>query len=167
MQLTEEVSDRHPTKCPPASVTVDKASGKPSTRTRKTLDTILLVEDEPELRAMLVEALENAGYKVFASEDSESALALLEKMGDVPFVLLSDVLLRGINGHELAEEVLRLRPTTKIGFMSGWFDETLMRHGMCADCAALLRKPFALSDLVSFIEEITGPGLCERLSRVP
>jgi DNA-binding response OmpR family regulator len=77
---------------------------------------------------------------------------------------LTDVVLPGMNGHELAQNVIRLCPSIKIGFITGWFDEQVVKLGMCGDCGCVLRKPFAISELVRFVHEICRRDTCAGLT---
>lgn len=128
---------------------------------------VLLAEDEPSLRELFTRSLADAGYSLFVAEDGPKALDILGGLGAGPFVLLTDVLLPGMNGHELATEVIRLKGTAKIGFVTGCFDETRVQFGKCADCWCILRKPFTMSELVCFVARIASREVCVKLSYQP
>jgi|SRR5882672_3861257 len=127
-------------------------------------NSVLLVEDEAPLRELFSRALAKAGYKVFVADHSERALAIISEIDGDPFVLLTDVVLPGMNGHELAKAILRLRPSAKIGFITGGFDQHRIGLGKCPDCRCILRKPFTPSALARFVAGITTQGACEELA---
>jgi len=128
---------------------------------------VLLVEDESALRELFSSVLSNAGHSVLVAEDGKKALDIVDGINGLPFVLLTDVVLPGMNGHELAKHVLRLRAKTKVGFITGWFDQKLVQLGKCSDCRCVLRKPFTNSELVNFVARIASQDVCQGLSDQP
>src|SRR5690348_13613407 len=125
--------------------------------------TVLIVEDEPALRELLSRVLIIAGYSTLVADRGEDALALVTAADSVPSVLVADIVLPGMNGHDLAKEVVCLHPRTRVGFITGWFDPDSVPLGMCQSCWCLLRKPFSISELLSFVESITSEPTCQRL----
>jgi DNA-binding response OmpR family regulator len=125
---------------------------------------VLLTEDETPLRGLFSRALVKAGYRVFVADDSERALAIVNEIDGAPFVLLTDIGLRGMNGYELAKAILRTRPSAKIGFITGGFDQHRIGLGKCPDCRCILRKPFTASALARFVAGITTQCACEELT---
>lgn len=125
---------------------------------------VLVVEDESPLRELFCRALTNAGYEVFMADDSERALAMVSALDGAPFVLLTDVVLPGMNGHALAMEILRLRPSARVGFITGGFNEHDIGLGKCPDCWCILRKPFTTSALSRFVAHIVTRSVCDRLT---
>ena len=126
--------------------------------------TTLIVEDEPALRELFGCVLEGTGHSILLAENGEQALALAEQVEKgTPLLLLTDVLLPGINGHDLAKEFLRRYPLTRVGFLTGWFDQDLIRLGICPECSCILRKPFNISDLSRFVERLLLQPVCEGL----
>ncbi len=108
---------------------------------------ILLVEDEDEVREMAAEALEIEGYAVTKAASAEEALSIWESDGDSFHLLLTDVMMPGLSGGELAERVRRLRPATKVLYMSGYNDDAIVRYGVSVSEAEFLQKPFTLESL--------------------
>ena len=104
-------------------------------------ETILVAEDEPELRQLVKETLEQFGYKVLQAADGNEALRILERSGPID-LLLTDVIMPLMGGRELAERVLSLVPATKVVYMSGYTDDTLAFYGMPLADAAYIQKPF-------------------------
>ncbi|MEM9558070.1 MAG: PAS domain S-box protein [Acidobacteriota bacterium] len=114
-------------------------------------ETILVVEDEAGVRALAVEFLEGQGYRVEAAADGRDALRLIESLGRVDLVL-TDVIMPGLNGPEMAEQVVAQRPATKVLFMSGYTDEALGWHDP-EIAARLVQKPFSVEELVVKVRE--------------
>ena len=95
-------------------------------------ETVLLVEDEDPVRRLLVQVLHRRGYKVLEAANGEEALRLFEKHGAEIHLVLTDMVMPKMTGRELAEHVRRLRPDTKVMFMSGYTDDVLVRTGALA-----------------------------------
>jgi two-component system cell cycle sensor histidine kinase/response regulator CckA len=112
-------------------------------------ETILLVEDSDSVRKLVKRSLEKHGYTVIDAPSSIDALRRVKRHdGDID-LLLTDVVLPKMDGHELAKRLNRLRPGTKVVYMSGFFDDVLARHGLDASDIVLVEKPFAPSVLLS------------------
>jgi two-component system cell cycle sensor histidine kinase/response regulator CckA len=107
-------------------------------------ETILLVEDEAPVREVTRQLLERYGYTVLEAADGAAALALLDgRDGDGHVdLLLTDVIMPGMSGRELAEVLKSRRPTLRVLFMSGYTDDAVVRHGMLEPGLAYLEKPF-------------------------
>ena len=117
---------------------------------------VLLVEDEPSVRTVFARGLDRQGMLVVTAEDAMAALALLREEWPID-VLVSDVMMPGIDGVELATEAGRLRPGLGIVLMSGYAE--LPRHReAAAQKMRFLAKPFALADLVAAIHEAQPAG---------
>jgi two-component system cell cycle sensor histidine kinase/response regulator CckA len=122
---------------------------------------VLLAEDETPLRGLFSRALVKAGYRVFVADDSEKALAIVSEIDGAPFVLVTDVVLSGMNRHELATAILRLRPSAKIGFVGGGFDNPRMSLTNWPQSPFIVHKPFTASALARFVAEIATKNLKE------
>jgi PAS domain S-box-containing protein len=116
-------------------------------------ETILLVEDEVDVRNLADEILSGHGYTLLAASPDE-ALGIAERHAGVIQLLLTDVVMPGMNGRELADRLTRQRPDTKVLFMSGYTDEAIVHHGVLDDHARLLAKPFRAEDLLRKVREI-------------
>jgi CheY-like chemotaxis protein len=103
--------------------------------------TILLVEDEPLVRSMLAEQLKRLGYGVVEAPNGPSALALLDERNDIDLLLTDMVMPAGMNGRQLAEAAMTLRPALRFLFMSGHTDDRLALQGRLPGGQPLLRKP--------------------------
>jgi two-component system cell cycle sensor histidine kinase/response regulator CckA len=111
-------------------------------------ETILLVEDEPQVRELVLAVLRARGYTVLAAENATEAVRLEEIHRARIQLLITDVVMPGMSGRELAEHMAALRPEMKVLFISGYTDDAVLRHGVIAPGSGFLQKPFALEDLL-------------------
>jgi CheY-like chemotaxis protein len=117
-------------------------------------ETILLVEDEPGVRAIAKELLEMTGYTVLEAENGADALEVARRFeGDID-LLISDVIMPRVGGRELAERLGAARPAMRVLFVSGFTDDTIARHGVLEEGVAFLQKPFTLETLSQKVREI-------------
>ena len=108
--------------------------------------TVLVVEDEAPVRHLVTSTLQRAGYTVLSAEDATSAMARLRGHGAPIDLLLTDVIMPGRNGRELARDALEFQPGVPVLFMSGYADRTFGPEGPGGLGDAFLQKPFALDD---------------------
>jgi two-component system cell cycle response regulator CpdR len=114
---------------------------------------ILLAEDDESMLNFLVLALMRAGHEVTAKKDGIEALTALK--GDQDFdLLLTDIVMPGMDGIELAQKASDLRPTLKIMFITGFAAVAMNKGTKTSDKATVLSKPFHLNDLVEQVEQI-------------
>jgi PAS domain S-box-containing protein len=110
-------------------------------------ETILLVEDETVVRQLVAEILESSGYTVLQAGDGPSALELARRhTGDIS-LLVTDVVMPGMSGPEVAQSVTSMRPGTLVLYMSGYTDSAIGHHGVLEPGIAFLQKPFSTDDL--------------------
>jgi CheY-like chemotaxis protein len=114
---------------------------------------VLLVEDEASLRRLASEILQASGYRVLEAENGTSALALAQDRNEVIHALLTDVVMPGMSGPDLAERLRSARPDVAVLFMSGYTDDALGRHGALAPGTLLVQKPFSAAKLTSRLRE--------------
>lgn len=117
-------------------------------------EVVLLVEDEKGVRELARQYLEMTGYTVLEAEDGHTALELSGMHSGPIHLLLTDVVMPGISGRELAERISRHRPGIKILYMSGYADQAVVHHGILENDAVLLQKPFNMGSLASKLREI-------------
>jgi len=110
-------------------------------------ETILVAEDEPDLRELTKIFLEGYGYRVLSAPNAEEALKTAEKFGDRIHLLLTDVIMPGMSGRQLAEKIHATRPETKIVYMTGYTDDMVVQHKVLEPGVQLLQKPFTKLDL--------------------
>ena len=122
-------------------------------------ETVLLVEDNPQVNQFAVESLRERGYRVVAANAAAAALRLLEETPDIDLLLTDVVLPGGMNGRQLAEEVLRRRPAIKVLYMTGYTRNAIIHHGRLDPDIDLLTKPFTADALARKIRQIlAGSG---------
>ena len=110
-------------------------------------ETILIAEDEADLRELTRIFLEGYGYKVLDANGADQALQTAELYAEPIHLLLTDVIMPGMSGRQLAEQILSKRPETKIVYMTGYTDDMVAQHKVLEPGVQLLQKPFSKSDL--------------------
>jgi two-component system NtrC family sensor kinase len=130
---------------------------EPASSERGRAETILIVEDDDGVRQYASEILRDLNYQIIEAKDSATALRLLD--ADKKFdLLLTDVVLPGKNGRELATEVERRRPGTKVIFMTGYSRNAIVHHGRLDPGTALIQKPLIERVLAQKIRQILDSG---------
>jgi two-component system, cell cycle sensor histidine kinase and response regulator CckA len=117
-------------------------------------ETILLAEDEANLRYLARQFLEKQGYKVIEAADGAAAMQIAVAHEGVIHLLLTDVIMPGMNGRELAQRISEIRPQTKVLYMSGYTENVIGHNGTLDAGVQLLQKPFTLRDLKNKVREI-------------
>jgi len=121
-------------------------------------ETILLVEDEAGLRHIARDILAGQGYCVLEAPSGHSALQISEGHTGPIHLLLTDVVMPGMSGRQLAEHVVKMRPATRVLFMSGYTDDTMVHHRVLEPGAAFLAKPFTLDAIARKVREVLDTG---------
>jgi two-component system, cell cycle sensor histidine kinase and response regulator CckA len=114
-------------------------------------ETILLVEDDVRVGRIVRNMLIRSGYRVLAADDAEDALTLLAEEEWSIDLLLSDLIMPGMGGRELAERVKTLQPQAAVLYMSGYTDDAVVRREVLDADVAFLQKPFGIADLVRHV----------------
>ncbi len=117
-------------------------------------ETILLVEDEDSVRELVLEGLTEWGYQVLVAANGEEALAICQNHGADIDLLLTDVVMPGISGCELAQQLQIKCSQIKMLYMTGYTDVVIAEHGLSKDADNLLRKPFTIGVLTNKVYEI-------------
>ena len=117
-------------------------------------ETILVVEDEANLRYLARQFLEKQGYRVIEAADGAVAMQIAVAHEGIIHLLLTDVIMPGMNGRELAQRILEVRPNTKVLYMSGYTENVIGRNGTLDTGIRLLQKPFTLRDLKNKVREV-------------
>ncbi|MEE4364721.1 MAG: response regulator [Desulfotignum sp.] len=117
-------------------------------------ETVLLVEDDPPVLKLARTVLETLGYKVLSAAAPREALAQAQKYPDYIHLLLTDVVMPEMNGRQLAEKLLLLRPDIKILYMSGYSTNVITDTGVLEKSTAFINKPFAVRDMAVKVREV-------------
>ena len=117
-------------------------------------ETILVVEDEPQLRDLTRQFLEMRGYTVLVAENGAAAVEAARQHSGVIHLLLTDIIMPVMNGRELAQRMAALSPKTRILFMSGYTEAAVWRNGMIENSNNFLQKPFTLDALTRKVREV-------------
>ena len=117
-------------------------------------ETILLAEDEDATRKLISSVLQEYGYSVLEARDGKEALQLIEQHKGSIHLLLSDVVMPGMSGRELAERLQLLQPEMKVLYMSGYTDNAIVHHGILEKGVLFIQKPFSPKALVSKVRNI-------------
>jgi nitrogen-specific signal transduction histidine kinase/DNA-binding NarL/FixJ family response regulator len=123
------------------------------------LETILVVEDEANLRRLTRQFLENRGYTVLDAADGAAAVQICVAHQGTIHLLLTDVIMPGMNGRELAKRVSEIRPNTKVLYMSGYTENAIGHNGTLDAGIKLLQKPFTLQALQAKVREVLDQKL--------
>jgi two-component system cell cycle sensor histidine kinase/response regulator CckA len=117
-------------------------------------ETVLLVEDEESVRELVRVTLASRGYNVLEAENGESGLRIAEGFKEHIDILITDVMMPGIGGHELARKLLLLRPGISVLYLSGYTEDAIVIHGVVGPSTAFLQKPFTLQNLAKKVREV-------------
>ena len=126
----------------------------PKTASKGGSETILLVEDDVDLRELVAAMLKAAGYKVLKAESALAALEVASNNTASIDVLLTDIIMPGLSGVELCERVRASRPEIKCLYMTGYAGRELGRRGLLESDAVILEKPFDENDLLASVRAI-------------
>ncbi|HHE37146.1 MAG TPA: hybrid sensor histidine kinase/response regulator [Candidatus Cloacimonetes bacterium] len=117
-------------------------------------ETILLVEDQPNVREFICSILEEFGYNVLEAADGLEALEYAKKYANPVQLLITDVRMPKMNGFKLAENIIKIYPKIRILYVSGYTEDKEIKKGMEGFFAGFLKKPFSFSELVTKVREI-------------
>jgi PAS domain S-box-containing protein len=117
-------------------------------------ETILVVEDEEEVRKVAVRMLGERGYKVLEASQGVDALHICAKLDGPIHLLLTDVVMPKMSGQEVAGSIISLRPGIKVLYMSGYTDNTIVHHGVLERGVNYIQKPFTVESLARKVREV-------------
>jgi two-component system, cell cycle sensor histidine kinase and response regulator CckA len=120
--------------------------------------TVLLAEDEDVVRMLVREMLEESGYAVLEASSAEAAIEVSEAHGGQIDLLLTDVVMPGLNGPELAKELSESRPTMRILYTSGFTNSAVAEQGVAVEETVFLAKPFSSAALTAKVLEVLEPA---------
>jgi PAS domain S-box-containing protein len=137
-----------------AVMQLEAPQSAPSEQPGPSHETILLVEDEENLRQLTRQSLENQGYNVIDAADGVAAIRLSQAHKGPIHLLLTDVIMPGMNGRELANQVSSSRPETRVLYTSGYTENHIGHNGTLDQGITLLQKPFTLPALQAKVREV-------------
>ena len=132
--------------------------GKPAVSTLRGTETVLVVDDQEEIRKLAQVVLKSNGYKVVAAANGWEALLYSERHAGPIHLMLTDVVMPGMTGKELADQLRPLRPEMAVVFMSGYMENGTVQPGALAAKAGFLAKPFSPDALATKVREVLGPS---------
>jgi two-component system, cell cycle sensor histidine kinase and response regulator CckA len=133
---------------------VESVRPAPTPGTLRGGETILLVDDDDQLRNVAYNILRRYGYHVIQARNAGEALLAAEQHAGVIHLLLSDVVMPQMSGPELAKRLASVRPDMKVVCMSGYTDDTIVRHGVIDAQVAYLQKPITPETLLGKVREV-------------
>lgn len=131
----------------------DSSATHPSGMSKGT-ETILLVEDNDAVRKMTCQALERYHYRVITAENGEQGLEYIKRHQEPIHLLLTDVVMPGINGRELYERLIAIRPEVKVLYMSGYTDDVIAHRGVLNAGVSFIPKPFSINALATKVRDV-------------
>jgi PAS domain S-box-containing protein len=123
--------------------------------------TILIVEDDPTLRQLIADMLSHSGYRTLIAVDGHDALRICSDPDVKLDLIISDLVMPGLDGREIGRRALKLRPTVRILHMSGYSEHAVLRHDIFEPGASFIQKPFTAAGLASKVHELLDPRKVE------
>lgn len=133
---------------------VSKKKGEKVIESVKGTETVLVIEDESAVRNMMSLVLRYNGYTVFEASNGTEALSIFHQHKDQIGLLLTDVIMPGMNGRELADQITAINPNVKVLYSSGYSDNIIVHHGILEEGINFLQKPFAPSLLLGMVRNV-------------
>jgi DNA-binding response OmpR family regulator len=117
-------------------------------------ETVLLVEDAPMIRRLAQQVMTKAGYTVFEAADGNQAIAQVDAHSGPIDIVVTDLIMPGLSGVDLAQRLTVLRAGARVLYMSGYTDNAIVRNGLLADGAPFLQKPFTPEELLKKLRDV-------------
>jgi two-component system cell cycle sensor histidine kinase/response regulator CckA len=152
---------------PRVDAEVDVLQAQVAPATLRGTETILLVEDQDQVRAIVLSILRRQGYRVVAAQHAGEALLLSEKHSEPIDLLLTDVVMPQMSGPELAKRLAATRPEMRVLCMSGYTDDSIVRYGVLETGVAFLQKPITPAALARKVREVLDDdGLIAKMKEI-
>jgi PAS domain S-box-containing protein len=119
-------------------------------------ETVLVAEDDEEVRKLAIRILRRQGYTVLEGSHGNEAYNVCKQYTDPIHLLVTDVVMPGMSGHELAEKIASIRPEIRVLYMSGYTDNAIARHGILSEGMSYIQKPFTVEGLARKVREVLG-----------
>jgi PAS domain S-box-containing protein len=126
----------------------------PGRRSRRGSEIVLLVEDEDNIREPAIEILESKGYKVLSAPDAVQALSVADSHRGPIHILITDVVMPGLSGNQLAQRLLHRRPEIQVLYISGYPEDSISHHGVLDADQHFLQKPFPPGQFLEKVREV-------------
>ena len=133
-------------------------SARPASAAQRGRGTILVVEDEPGILTLVTRMLVSQGYVVLGTSRPDEAIRVAQAHDGPIHLLLTDVIMPGMNGQDLADALMGSFPGIKCLFMSGYAADVITRQGVNGDARGFLQKPFVMSELGTAVRAVLGRG---------
>ena len=141
----------------------DESEQTPGIEMSPSAETVLVVEDDDDVRAYTLECLRELGYRVLEAHDGPSALRLLKRLSEPVDLLFTDVVMPGMSGRELADQARAHEPTLKVLYTSGYTRNAIVHGGRLDAGVEMIAKPFTYSDLGQKIRDVLDAGRTGRV----
>jgi DNA-binding response OmpR family regulator len=125
----------------------------------KGTETILVVEDDADVRDLAAQILETQGYRVLTAENGHDALRISEELETAIDLLLTDLVLPRMNGRELAQRLEAQQSAVRVLYMTGYGDRLIADHGVLDGSVAVLSKPFTMETLLHKVRSRLDAGM--------
>jgi CheY-like chemotaxis protein len=119
-------------------------------------ETVLLVEDEDSVRELVRDTLASKGYRVLEAQNGQGGLAAAAMYDGKIDLVLTDVVMPGMGGRELVQQLLPLRPGIKVLYLSGYTEDAIVNEGTIESGKFFLQKPFTLQNLTRKVRDVLG-----------
>ncbi len=123
-------------------------------KSRRGSETILIVEDDPQVKTLTATMLQKMGYRVLTAENGQEALAVLQAHESRVHLLLTDVIMPNMNGRKVFEQAACIFPEIKVLYMSGYTDDVIAHHGVINPDVDFIQKPFTAKALAAKVREV-------------
>jgi CheY-like chemotaxis protein len=117
-------------------------------------ETVLLVEDDERVRLFVTNVLKRNGYRVLEAHHAQGALEIAGRHVGAIDLLLTDVVMPGLNGRELAERLCAVQPGIRVLFMSGYSSDAILERGIRASEVQFIQKPFTIDALTAKVRDV-------------
>lgn len=126
---------------------------------RRGKETVIVAEDDDGVRGLACEILEKHGYRVIPAQDPEECIQIIDRLNDTVHLMLTDVIMPGMNGRQLFEAVSQKHPEMKVLFMSGYTGDVIAHHGILEKGEHFIQKPFTIQSLTEKIRDVLDEKL--------
>jgi PAS domain S-box-containing protein len=144
---------------PATAAALEQIALRSGTTFRPSGQTIVVVEDEATIRSKVRECLQQLGYRVYEADSGAAALKICEDLQGKVDLIITDLVMSGMGGHELASELAARHPSIRVLFMSGYTEDSAARREILLKGSAFLQKPFSVADLSTAVHQALALAL--------